>query len=860
MFSQVFVNCVSLLALAALSFIPVTNRDKVPALVQSSVSTAFVPTTMLPAAGFDAPRGGSRSQAALRAKVAKNYGELPLSFQPNRGQTNSKARFLSQNAQYTLFLTDDEAIFSFADQLASTPGKVGLRPISRELRSTVPLRPGTVLRMKLRRANPAAKVSGEGKLSSKSNYFIGNDPKKWMQGVTNYAKVKYKDVYSGIDLVYYGNQRQLEYDFVVAPGASASQIALGIGGATAVGRDTDGALVLTTPQGDVRWKKPVAYQERAGRKDAVAVDYKISRGNEVQFALGPYDRSRALVIDPVLVYSFLAGTTSDVGYSVAVDNFGNAYVAGEAYEDNQTTPYTSTFPTTPGSFEPTYPGTFTAAFVTKFDPSGSAIYSTFVGGTTGLGSYARAIAVDSEGNAYITGNPGNGSTDFPLVNPFESTSGSFVTKLNPTGSALVYSTLFPADTTGITVDSAGDTYITGSVGSGLPVMNALESSPFIYQSAFVTKFDPTGSALLYSTYLGGNGGVSAGGGIALDGSGNAYVVGATAAQDFPLVNPLDSTLLSGGSFNLESPFVSEINPSGSAFVYSTYLPQTGLAPGNFQANSVAVDASGNAYVLGGGDINATLVWKINAMGSALAYATQVSLPYGFGIAVDTSGDAWVAGETGNGGSGSAIALQIDPAGATLSTTNFGTGEANAIAVDGFGDVYVTGLIYPSVPNSAASPQINGVTGGIAANSTHTRAHIVRYASTGAAPAASSTSQFFASKITTADVTITGSPQQPLTTDGSGNFVAQVTITNTSNVPVSSIQVTTATLGSGSLLSAPAAITNLAAGASAVVTLTFPASAVPAGATTAPLKVEGTYSIPAVPLDGNWSLSFRRVTL
>src|SRR5215469_16838700 len=246
MFSQVFVNCVSLLALAALSFIPVTNREKVPALVQSSVSTAFVPTTMLPAAGFDAPRGGSRSQAALRAKVAKNYGELPLSFQPNRGQTNSKARFLSQNAQYTLFLTDDEAIFSFADQLASTPGKVGLRPISRELRGTVPLRPGTVLRMKLRRANPAAKVSGEGKLSSKSNYFIGNDPKKWMQGVTNYAKVKYQDVYSGIDLVFYGNQRHLEYDFVVAPGADSQSIRMQFEGVSQLRVTSDGDLVATT--------------------------------------------------------------------------------------------------------------------------------------------------------------------------------------------------------------------------------------------------------------------------------------------------------------------------------------------------------------------------------------------------------------------------------------------------------------------------------------------------------------------------------------------------------------------------------------------------------------------------------------
>lgn len=840
-----FAACVSLLTLAWFGLL--LSHHDVPIKLQFSDSAGSQRT----AAQFPASSVRSEvnvkleGQTALRAKVDDSYGKLPLSFEANRGQTDHRVKFLSENPQYTLFLTANEAVFSFAGQTGTAKPDTAAQRSARA-RKRMSSRTPAVLRMRWRGANHVAKITGEDKLSAQTNYLRGNDPKKWMTGIDNYAKVKYEAVYPGIDLVYYGNQRQLEYDFVVAPGATPDVIGMEISGESEIRQNTAGELEFRTNQNELRWRKPFAYQMRQGKKQEVAATYLVN-GNGVRFALGAYDRDQTLFIDPLIYSTYLGEFGEDSSaYAIAVDASGSAYVTGFAG---------SSFPITSGAFQTSFNNTsgYSDVFVTKFNPSGTSLaYSTFLGGSVnqeGLG-----IAVDGSGNAYVVGY--TTSPDFPLLNPVQPNPGSgcaFVTELNPTGSALVYSTcLGGGEATSVAVDSQDNAYVTGFTGStNFPLLNPLQptnlAAPNGYPSAFVTKFNATGS-LVYSTYLGGST-INSGSGIAVDSLGNAYVAGATTSSDFPTVDALYPTLTppypAPPQYN---PFVSEINPSGSAFVYSTYLPEPGLG-----ATGIAVDAAGDAYVVAsggapGGDV---FVSKINSMGSSLGYSTQLQpgAQYGFAIAVDSSGDAFVTGEagqnlpvvnpvqaacpTGPGGTASycAFLTELNPSGnALLFSTYLGENTfGEGVAVDSAGTAYITG-------DGAPVPLLNAFQ--------------------------STSGPIFVAKISAAFITITGSPQQPLTKNAAGDYVANVTVNNTGNATITSVQVTISgtTLGSGSLISAPAPITNLAPGASATVALTFPSNAVSAGTTSASLKVSGTYSIPAIPLGGNWALSFRSVTL
>ena len=261
-------------------------------------------------------------------------------------------------------------------------------------------------------ANPDAKVTGEDELSGKINYLIGKDSSKWRTAVAIYAKVRYEQVYPGIDLVYYGNQRQLEYDFVVAPGADPARIRLKLAGARKMYVNGQGQLVFQTAGGDVRWNKPEIYQEVDGQRRSVPGKYVLRAGHGLGFAVAAYDTAKPLIIDPTLVYStYLGGSSFDEGFSIAVDNSGNAYVTGFTGS--------SDFPTAAGAFQTTYGGIFNA-FVTKLNPTGSSlVYSTYLGGSGGDEGYG--IAVDTSGDAYITGIAG--SSDFPT------TAGAFQTTL-----------------------------------------------------------------------------------------------------------------------------------------------------------------------------------------------------------------------------------------------------------------------------------------------------------------------------------------------------------------------------------------------------------------------------------------------
>ncbi len=338
------------------------------------------------------PRPTAPDQAT-QARVQEAYGKLPLSFEANHGQTDPRVKFLAGGSGYRLFLTPTEAVLALRKPTVdkTNEGSLGAHTAVK-VKPTKPQQ--AVVRMKLVGANPGPQLAGQDELPGKSNYFIGNDPQQWRTNVSHYGKVKYEGVYPGVDLLYYGTGGQLEYDFVVAAGADPRVIKLSFAGADEMRIDACGDLVMDVGGGEIRQHKPVVYQEVEGVKQEVAGRYVMRGKRQVGIEVGGYDASRELVIDPVLVYSTYLG--SGVGLGIAVDSANNAYVTG--YTDSLN------FPVTPGAFQTANAGGYDA-FVTKLNGSGTALlYSTYLGGSSG--EQSLGIAVDSAGNAYVTGGTG----------------------------------------------------------------------------------------------------------------------------------------------------------------------------------------------------------------------------------------------------------------------------------------------------------------------------------------------------------------------------------------------------------------------------------------------------------------------
>lgn len=383
------------------------------------------------------------------ARLQEDYGKVPLSFEINQGQVYEQVKFLTRTQGQSLYLTQTEAVITL-------PAKAEAKTKS------------SAVRMSLANANAQARISGEKLLEGKTNYFLGNDPNQWRTNIPTYACVKYEGVYPGVDLVYYGNQQQLEYDFIVAPKADPQIIKMRFDGADELRIDERGDLLITTPTGTLKQHKPFVYQETNGQRQEIAGQYVIEESQQIRFAVGDYDVSKPLVIDPVLSYSTFLGATkgSDSGTAIAVDAAGCAYITGNNSSD---------IAYTPGAYHPTFKpddrvDRMQAIFVMKLNPSGTApIYTALIGGTTGysypreggspedpplyeLSNTSQGIAVDLFGNAYVIGR--TVSKNFPITdNAFRKTSVGFIEnqnytidgvvfKLNASGSQLDYSTYF----------------------------------------------------------------------------------------------------------------------------------------------------------------------------------------------------------------------------------------------------------------------------------------------------------------------------------------------------------------------------------------------------------------------------------
>jgi Beta-propeller repeat len=806
--------------LAAISLVPVFVTHNKRDIGASPSPAAAQPPTIAP---------------ILQGKIRAAYASLPLAFEKNNGQTDKAAKVMARANGYTLFLTQDEAVFSlhsrcgFNHSTVSRPNAFGSSGAHSGAAQNENRESGAVVHMQLLGAKSLGKISASEELPGKANYFIGDDPSKWREDIPLYARVSYQNVYPGVNLAFHGEQRELEFDFVVAPGASPGQIGLRFKGAKRLKTDESGNLVISSDAGDVLLHKPLAYQQQNHARQPVDAHFVLGANNRVTFELGNYDRSRELVIDPSVTISYatyLGGTGEDDGYGISVDGSENVYVTGQTYSTN--------FPTL-GGIAPNSNVGGSDVFVTKIASGGSAlVYSTYIGGSGN--DSGNAIAINSSGEAFVAG--GTASSNFPTtLGAFQTTLGSgatsnaFVLELNSNGNALIYSTFLGGTAEdfalGVAVDNSGSAYVAGEASSSdFPVQSPIQGYiSGTKSSGFVTKLNTSGSALTYSTYLGGSSSGDLAGAVAVDSAHNAYITGQTFSTTFPTKNPFQPACgsCSGG---LSNAFVTVINTAGTGYVYSTYLGGSGGDAGN----GIAVDSSDNAYVTGatestnfplqspiqktyGGDTDA-FVSKLNSTGSALVYSTYLGgaqFDAAAAIAVDGSGNAYLTGQTYStsfptmsptqsalDGLSDAFVTEINAAGSSLVFSTYlggsqdeDTSERGAIAIDSQGaNFYLTGNTDSSdFPTSKGAFQ-TGYAG-------DTDAFVVQYSQP-----VSQTFSLSATNLTPPSVSPGGSSTSTVSVSSPNGFSGSVALTCT----VSPSVALAPTCGAASASTTPAALT------------------------------------------------------
>jgi hypothetical protein len=658
------------------------------------------------------PAGNGTSNSARTKqdpKWAEAFGRLPLGFEENVGQATREVRFVSHGTGYGLFLTPQEAVISLEPSMARNLSPLHRMAYFRALRKAHQAGRMTVLRMGLEGANPAAEITGVDRLPGKVNYFIGNNPKEWHTDVPAYARVKYTGIYAGVDLMFYGNQSRLEYDFAVAPGADPKVIELSLKGAENLRINSQGDLIMSVSGGRVALQKPVIYQTVRGDRHEIQGRYVLAGSHRVTLAIAKYDRNEPLIVDPVLDYStYLGGSaTGDLGSGIAVDSLGDAFVTG--------TTFSTTFPSTPGGFGAG--NTNGVAFVTEINPTGtSLLYTTYLGGTGG--DFGLGIALDNSGsganpggNVYVAGE--TFSTDFPTngsVTPLKAASAgaaagtSFISKINPAASgiaSLVYSSYLggtggtnPDVANGVAADVNGNAYVTGltSASPGTAPANFPITAASAFQTtlgttngnAFVTRINTTQSgsnSLAYSTYLGGSGanaGTSGlglgetGQGVTVGASENAYIVGVTTSTDFPTTNAnaFQKNTAPPAAVAHGTVFVSRVDTSttkapAASLVYSTYLGGEGqdlstkiaLKPNSTVAYVTGVTtsllfpilptAAPGPFQTTGATGGTAFVSLIDTQNGPLLYSTFLgpAATEAFDIAADAAGNAYVVGGT-----------------------------------------------------------------------------------------------------------------------------------------------------------------------------------------------------------------------
>ena len=636
--------------------------------------------------------------------------QLPLSFEMNQGQAAEEFDFISRNVGRALYLAPGKAVIAFPKTANRKRAKTTENALSPNFESEL-------LQIELLDARSGAEPQGLNRLAAKSNYLLGNESHEWETTVAQYSKAQFSEIYPGIDVVYYGNQEKLEYDFIVKPGARPDSIRLKFDGAKSLQIDETGNLIARLDSSEVKQNAPVVYQEINGAKKRIAGEFVLRSSREVGFQIGDYDKTQNLVIDPVLVYStYLGGDggglfSSEGGNTITLDQNGNVYLTGSTPSGN--------FPTR-NPYQANSGGGLDC-FITKLNQNGTdLIFSTYLGGSDT--DICLGLAVDGAGNIYVAGQ--TLSTNFPVANPFQNTNGGvtdgFLTKLNPTGNSLIFSTYLGGSggevVFDVRVDTSGNIYTGGTTGSGnFPTLNAIQPNTAGGSDCFFTKFNPAGNSLAYSTYFGGEL-TDSGQGFTADAQGNAYMTGVTNSRNYPVTANVFQRVKSGS----DDAFVTKLNPAGS-LVYSTYFGGNAID----NAGDIAVDSQANVIITGFtrslnlprrnavqtqlfGGVD-SFVSKLSADGRNLIFSTLLGgniLESGFGVAVDNNDNIYATGRTNSGdfplkkplqdfgGLDDIYVTKFTPEGALVFSTPLG-GDANdvgnKVVADISGNVYVTGI-------------------------------------------------------------------------------------------------------------------------------------------------------------------------